>query len=140
MENFDFFEATVTTTFNYRCRPNLVCCSTHTVHAYVSQFVLIGLCNCPIAAKENINLAFYRISAFSDVNRWWQCQEVEHRCTTNDPPLSSCIIFVSVLQCLHGEIGRTNSEDIHNNDEQRKKQTNQTTLRESRAYVVGHSD
>jgi len=36
-------------------------------------------------------------------------EKVEHGCTTTNLPLSNGIKIVSVLQRLHGEIGRTNS-------------------------------
>jgi len=58
---------------------------------------------------------FFWISAFSDVAIWHQSQTVEHWCTTTNLPLSNGIKNVSVLQRLHGEIGRTIS-DVQKHD------------------------
>jgi len=55
--------------------------------------------------------------AFSDVANWHQSQKVQHGCTTTNLPLSNGIKMVSVLQRLHGEIRRTNS-DVQKRDEQ----------------------
>ena len=54
--------------------------------------------------------AVFRTSAFSDVDSWRQSEKVEHGCTTTNLPLSNGIEIISVLQRLHGEIGRTNSD------------------------------
>ena len=65
-------------------------------------------------------------SAFSDVANCHQSQKVEHGCTTTNLPLSNGITTVSVLQRLHGEIGRTNS-DVQKRDEQTDRQTDRQT-------------
>jgi len=70
----------------------------------VSKFVSIGLFCRPLAAK-NPNFCH---SAFSDVDNWQQFEKIEHGCTTTNL-LSNGIKIVSVLQCLHGKIKRTNS-------------------------------
>jgi len=44
------------------------------------------------------------------VTDWQQSEKVEHGCTTINLPLSNGIEIVSVLQRIHGEIGRTNSD------------------------------
>ena len=41
---------------------------------------------------------------------WQQSDKVEHGCTTTNLPLSNGIKIVSVLQRLHGKIGRTISD------------------------------
>jgi len=79
-----------------------------------------------VAAKTHIFAVFCRFflnSAFSDVANWHQSQKVEHGCTTTNIPLSNGIKIVSVLQRLHGEIGRT-IYDVQKRDEQTDKQTN----------------
>ena len=67
--------------------------------------------------------AVFWTSAFSDVANCHQSQKVEHRCTTTDLPLSNGIKIVSVLQRLHGEIWRTNT-DLQKRDEPTDKKTN----------------
>jgi len=62
-------------------------------------------------------------SAFCGVASWQQSEKVEHRCTTTSLPLSNRIKIVSVLQRLHGEIRRTNS-DVQQHDGQTNRQTN----------------
>ena len=66
--------------------------------------------------------AIFWTSAFSDVADWHQSQKVEHGCSTTNLPLSNGIKIVSVLQRLHGEIGRTNS-DVQKRDGQTNRQT-----------------
>ena len=65
----------------YRCWPNLVCYSRHTVYAYVPNFISIGLFCRPLPAKSQI-LAVFWTSAFSGVANWQQSEKVEHGCTT----------------------------------------------------------
>jgi len=64
---------------------------------------------------EKPNFAVFWNSAFCGVASWRQPEEVEHRCTATNLPLSNGIEIVSILQRLHGEIGRTNS-DFHKRD------------------------
>ena len=71
--------------------------------------VSIGLFYRPLAAKTP-NFCHFWTSAFSDVDSWRQSEKVEHKCTTTNLPLSNGIKINSVLQRLHGEIGRTNSD------------------------------
>ena len=104
------FGAPVLTPF-HRWGPNLVRYSRPTVYAYVPNFVLIGLFCRPLLAKTPIFAVFWT-SAFSDVANWDQSEKVEHGCTAtmhNYKPYLYGIKIVSVLQRLHGEIGRTNS-------------------------------
>jgi len=54
--------------------------------------------------------AIFWTSAFSGAANWQQSEKVEHGCTTTNRPRSNGIKIVSVLQRLHGEIGRTNSD------------------------------
>ena len=75
--------------------------------------------------KKTQFLPFFAISwssAFSVVANWQQSDKVEHGCTTTNLPLPNGIKIVSVLQRLHGEIGRTNS-DVQKRDGQTDKQT-----------------
>ena len=72
--------------------------------------VSIGLFYRPLAAKKTHFFAIFWTSAFSDVDSWRQSEKVEHGCTTTNLPLPNGIKIISVLQRLHGEIGRTNSD------------------------------
>jgi len=85
-----------------------VCCSTLTVYAYVRKFVWISLFCPPLVAK--IFTVFCWTSAFSDIDSWRQSVTVEPGFTTTHIPLSNGIKIVCVLQRLHGEIVRTNSD------------------------------
>ena len=78
-------------------------------------------CVKPLMLSKPIFAVFWT-SAFSDVANCHQSQKVEHGCTTTNLPLSNAIRIVFVLQRLHGEIGRTNS-DVQKRDEQTDKQT-----------------
>jgi len=55
---------------------------------------------------------------------WRQSEKVEHGGATTNLPLSNGIKIISVLQCLHGEIGRTNS-DVQKRDGQTKRDSTQ---------------
>jgi len=66
--------------------------------------------------------AVFWTSAFSDVANSHQSQKVEHGCTTTIHPLANGIKIVSVLQRLHGEIGRTIS-DVQKRGGQTDRQT-----------------
>jgi len=87
----------------------------------VPNFVSIGLF-CRLLAAKNPNFAGFWTSAFSGIANWQQSEKVEQGCTTTDLPLSNNIKIVSVVQRLHGEIWRTNS-DVQR-DGQTDKQTN----------------
>jgi len=102
-----------------------VCYSRPMAYVYLRNFVSIGLFCRPVAAK---NPNFCRTSAFSDVAIWHQSQKVEHGCTTTNLPLFNGIKIVSVIQRLHGEIGRTNS-DVQKRDGQTDRQTKKKTQR-----------
>jgi len=65
--------------------------------------------------------AVFWTSAFSGVANWQESEKVEHGCATTNLPLSNGIKIVSVLQCLHGEIGRIIS-DVKKRDEQTDRQ------------------
>jgi len=58
--------------------------------------------------------------AFSDVDSGRQSEEVEHRCTTTNLPLSNGIKIISLLQRFPGEIGRTNV-DVQERNGQKKR-------------------
>jgi len=89
------------------------------VYAYVPNFVSIGLLCRPLAAKTP-NFWRFWTSAFSGVAIWQQSEKVEHgsQLQTNG------IKIVSVLQRLHGKIGRTIS-DVQKRDEQTDRQKTQ---------------
>jgi len=76
--------------------------------------------------KKTIFAVFWN-SAFSGVANWQQSEKVERGCTTTKLSLSNGIKIVSVLQRLHGEIGRTIS-DVQKNvtNRQTERQTKQT--------------
>jgi len=84
------------------------------VYIYTPNFVSIGLFCCSLAAK-NPKMATFWTSAFSGVATWQQCEKVEHGWKTTNLPLSNGIKIVSVIQRLHGDIGRTNS-DVQQHD------------------------
>jgi len=84
----------------------------------VPNLVSIGLFCRPLVTKTPIFAVFWS-SAFSGVASWQHSEKVEHGCTTTNLPLSKGIKVVSVLQRLHGEIVRTNS-----NVQKREGQTN----------------
>jgi len=63
----------------------------------------------PSGGEKRQFLPYFR-PAFSRVASWQQSQKVEHGCTTTSLPLSNGVKIVCVLQRLHGEIGRTNSD------------------------------
>ena len=99
----------------------MVCYSRPTAYTYMPNFVSIGLFCRPLLVKT-LNFCLFWTSAFSVIANWQQSKKVEHRCTTANLPLSNSIKIVSVLQRLHGEIGRTIS-DVQKRDEQTDKQT-----------------
>jgi len=105
-----------------------------TVYAYVPNFVSIGLFCRPLAAKNPqflpILVIFWTL-AFSVVATWQQSDKVEHGRTTTNLPSPNGIKIVSVLQRLHGEIGRTNS-DVQKRDAQTNKQTNRQTDKQTK--------
>ena len=94
------------------------------------NFVSIGLFCRPLAAKKLKKTPIFAVfwnSAFSVVANWQQSEKVEHGCTTTNLPLSNGIKIVSVLQRLHGEIGRRNS-DVQKRDGQTNREENSTFL------------
>ena len=100
------------------------------------NFISIGLFCRPVVAKKPQFLPIFAIfwaSAFNVVANWQQSDKVEHECTTTNLPLPNGIKIVSVLQRLHGEIWRTNS-DVQKRDGQTNKQTK---LNLSRAQAAG---
>ena len=99
-----------------------MCYSRPALYVYLRNFVSIGLFCHPLAAKNPNFCHFFGLRHLCDVANWHQSQKVEHGCTTINLPLSNSIKIVSVLQRLHGEIGRTNS-DIQKHDGQTNKQT-----------------
>jgi len=100
----------------------MVCYSRPKVYAYVQNYISIGLFCRPLLAK-NLNFCPFWTSAFSAVANWQQSDKVKHECTTTNLPLFNAIKIVSVLQRLHGEIGRTIS-DVQKRDEQTDKKLN----------------
>jgi len=92
----------------------------------VPNFVSIGLFCRPLAAK-NLNLCGFTTSAFSGVTSWRQSENVKQGYTTTNLTISNGIKIVSMLQRLHGEIGRTIS-DVQKRDRQTNKQTKNSTF------------
>jgi len=80
-------------------------------------------------------LPFLDFAVFSGVANWQQSQKVERGCTRTNLPLSNGIKIVSVLQRLHGEIGRTIS-DVQKHDEQTDKQTNKQTNKKNSTFLA----
>jgi len=72
--------------------------------------------------------AVFWTSVFSVVGNWQRSDKVEHGYTTTNLPLSNGIKIVSVLQRLHGEIGRTVS-DVQKCDEHTNRQTDRQKIR-----------
>ena len=71
---------------------------------------------------KNPNYCRFWTLAFSGVANWQQSEKVEYGCTTTNLLLSKASKSFSVLQRLHGEIGRTIS-GIQKRDEEADKQT-----------------
>jgi len=94
----------------------------------ISSRLVIGLFPSPSGCKKNPIFAVFWTSAFSGVANWQQSEKVEHGCTTTNLPLSNGTKIVSVLQRLHGKIGRTLS-DVQKCDGQTEKQTDKKTQR-----------
>jgi len=109
-----------------------VCYSRPTVvYVYVRNFVSIDFFCRPVVAKKTQFLPFFVVfwtSAFSDVANWQQSDKVEHGYTTIKLLLSNGIKIGSVLQRLHGEIGRSIS-DVQKRDGQTNRQTDKKTQR-----------
>ena len=91
------------------------------VYVHVPNFVLIGLF-CPLWRRKTPIFAVFWNSAFSGVDSWPQSEKVEHECITANLSLSNGLKIISLLQRLHGEIGRTNS-DVQKRDGQTDKKT-----------------
>jgi len=67
------------------------------------------------------NFSRFCFGLFSGVANWQQSEKLEHGCTTTNLLLSNGIKIVSILDRLHGEIGRTIS-DVQKRDEQPNRQ------------------
>ena len=98
------------------------------VYAYTCEISSRLVYSVVLWRRKTQFLPFFWTSAFSDVANCHQLQKVEHGCTTTNLPLSNGIKIVSVLQRVHGEIGRTSS-DVQKRDEQTDKQTDKKTQR-----------
>jgi len=94
---------------------------THGVHLR-AKFGLDQFIPSPSSVQKKPNFAIFWTSAFSGVATWQQSENVEHGCTSTNLPLSNGVKIVSVLQRLHGEIGRTIS-DFQKRDGQTNRQT-----------------
>jgi len=94
---------------------------THLVRLH-GKFRLDRFILSPSGGEKTQNFAVFLASAFYGVATWQQSEKVEFGCTTANLPVSNDIKIVSVLQCLHGEIMRTNS-DIHKHDGKTDRQT-----------------
>ena len=89
--------------------------------AYVPNFISISLFCRPLAAKNPNFCRFFGLRHLVRAS-WQQYEKVEHGYTTTNLPLPNGIKIVSVLQRLHGEIGRTIS-NVQKRDEQTNRQT-----------------
>ena len=87
-----------------------------------AKFRLYRFILSPSVGDKNTIFAVFWTSAFSGVANWQKPEKVEHVCTTTNLPLSNGTKTVSVLQHLHGEIGRTIS-DVQKRDGQTDRQT-----------------
>ena len=106
----------------------MVCYRRPTVHVYLRNFVSVySVVLRAEAAKTPIFVVFWT-SAFSGVANWQQSEKVEHGCITTNLRLSNGIKILSVLQRLHGEIGRTSCTcNFQTRGEQTNKQANRQT-------------
>ena len=77
--------------------------------------------------RKTQTVAVFWTSAFSGVANWQQSETDEHGYTTTNLPLSNGIKIVSVLQHLHGKMGRTIS-DVQKHDGQTNKLTKKLTV------------
>jgi len=73
--------------------------------------------------RETPNFTILLTLPFCGVASWRRSENVEHGCTTTNLPLSNSIKLVSVLQRLHGEIGRTTLTFKSVKDKQTKNST-----------------
>ena len=87
-----------------------------------AKFRLYRFILSPSDGDKNTIFAVFWTSAFSGVANWQKPEKVEHVCTTTNLTLSNGTKTVSVLQHLHGEIGRTIS-DVQKRDGQTDRQT-----------------
>ena len=89
------------------------CATADPQHTFTRQNLSRSVYSIALWRRKTPFFAVFWTSAFSDVDSWRQSEKVEHRCTTTNlplSPLSNGIKIISVLQRLHGEIGRTNSD------------------------------
>ena len=106
-----------------------------TVYTCVPNLVKIGLFCRPLAAKS-LNFARCWTSAFSGVANWHQSEIAEQGCKTTNPPLSNSIKIVSLVQRLHGEIGRKIC-DVQKRNVQTDRQTDRQTDKQKKLNVFG---
>ena len=95
-------------------------------YTFTSEISLRSAYSVVLWRRKTSIFALFWTSAFSGIANWQQSEKVEHGYTTTNLPLSKNIKIVSVLERLHGEIGRTIS-DVQNRDEQTDKQTYKQT-------------
>jgi len=88
-----------------------------------------------LCCRKTPIFAVFWTSAFSGVANWQQAEKLEHECTTTNLPPSNGIKIVSVLQRLHGEIGRTIS-DAQKREEQTDRQTDRQTNRQKNSTFL----
>ena len=100
--------------------------SRYTRYTRTSQNSFRSVYSVALWRRKTPIFAIFWTSAFSDVDSLRQSEKVEHCCTTTNLLLSNGIKIVSVLQRLHGEIGRTIS-DVQKRDEQTDKQRDRQT-------------
>ena len=96
-------------------------------HTLMCQILSRSVYSVVLWRRKTQIVAVFWSSAFSVVANWQQSDKVEHGCTTTNFPLSNGIKIVSLLQHLHGVIGRTIS-DVQTRDEQTDRQTDKNCL------------
>jgi len=103
------------------------CATAHPRCTLTCQILSRSVYSVALWRRKTPIFAVFWTSAFSGVANWQQSEKVEHGCTTTNLPLSKGIKIVSLLQRLHGEIGRTIS-DVRKRDEQTDRQTKNSTF------------
>jgi len=118
LTNFEFLGAPVQTPFPDEGQ--IWCATADPQSTFMCQNSSQSVYSIALWRRKKKIFAIFWTSAFSDVDSWRQSEKVEHGCTTTNLPLSNGIKIISVLQRLHGEIRRTNS-DVQKRDGQTKK-------------------
>ena len=103
LANFEILGAPVPTPFYLEGQ--IWCAITDPQPTFTCQNLSRSVNSIALWWRKKTIFAIFWTSAFSDVDSWRQSQNVEHRCTTTNLPLSNGTKIISILQRLHGEIG-----------------------------------